>query len=100
MTKPQNYKKHIGKKFLIVRYFGNKDYAKEMKTANSVQLSLFIVNRKAMIRNEYNRNKDPTLNTKGERRTHTKFDKRPRKTRTVNQMNSYFLNRWSFSNPN
>ena len=34
---------------------------------------------------------------KKERRTHTKFDKRSRKTRTVNRMNSSFPNRWSFS---
>ena len=32
--------------------------------------------------------------------THTKFDQRPRKTRTVNRMNSSSPNRWSFSYPN
>ena len=31
------------------------------------------------------------------KRTHTKFDKRSRKTCTVNRMSSSFPNRWSFS---
>ena len=35
------------------------------------------VNRKAMIRNQYNRNPHLTLNTKWERMIYTKFDKRP-----------------------
>ena len=61
---------------------------------------MFEVNRKAMIRNYYNHIPHPTLNTKRKRRTHTKFDQCPRKTRTINQMNSSFPNRWSFSYPN
>ena len=46
------------------------------------------VNRKAMIRNYdcINHNSRPSLNTKKERRTRTKFDKRPGKTRTLNRM--------------
>ena len=58
------------------------------------------VNRKAMIRNEYNHIPHLTLNTKRERRTHTEFYQRPRKTRTINRINSSFQNRWSFSYPN
>ena len=57
------------------------------------------VNRKAMIRNSYNHIQHLTLNTKRDRRTHKKFDQRPRKTRTVNRMNSSSPNRWSFSYP-
>ena len=41
-----------------------------------------------MIRNKYNHIPHPTLDTKRERRIHTKFDQRPRKSRTVNRMNS------------
>ena len=58
------------------------------------------VNRKAMIRNKHNQIPHHTLKTKRERRTHLKFDKRPRKTRTVYRMNSSFQNRWSFSYAN
>ena len=38
------------------------------------------VNRNTMIRNYYNHNSHPTHNTKRERRTHTEFDKRLRKS--------------------
>ena len=53
-----------------------------------------------MIRNKCNHIPHPTLNTKLEGRTHKNFDKRSRKTHTVNRMNSSFPNRWSFSYPN
>ena len=53
-------------------------------------MEIWRVNRKAMLKNLYNHIPHPFLNTKGERRTNTKFDERPRKTRTVNRMNSSF----------
>ena len=50
-----------------------------------------------MIRNQYNQILYPALKTKRKRRTHTKIDKRSQMARKVNQINSSFPNRWSFS---
>ena len=72
-------------------------YCSFLSRCLSAHKILLKVNKNAMIRNGYNHIPPPTLNTKRERRTHTKFEEGPRGTRTVYRMHSSFPNRWSFS---